>query len=185
VVHELDQHVTARASSATPTTLLAEIDALDPIGALPFVNHFPNGQLCFEHERERQDAARFIETRALERPAHVMVAGDFDADPSAASLRFWTGRQSLGGLSVCYCDAWESAHPSEPGHTYTPGDPLMASPAWPFRRIDYILVRAGDGSGPSLAIEACELIFAEPVNGIHASDHYGLMADLVLPRGPV
>jgi len=33
------------------------------------------------------------------------------------SIRFWTGRQSLEGVSVCYRDAWASAHPGAPGRT--------------------------------------------------------------------
>jgi hypothetical protein len=31
---------------------------------------------------------------------HVVLLGDFDAAPGAASVRFWTGRQSLAGTSV-------------------------------------------------------------------------------------
>jgi hypothetical protein len=40
----------------------------------------------------------------------VIVAGDLDADPGSASIRFWTGRQALDGFSVCYRDAWEKVH---------------------------------------------------------------------------
>jgi hypothetical protein len=36
---------------------------------------------------------------------------------STVRVRFWSGRQSLGGLSVCYRDAWECMHPEEAGHT--------------------------------------------------------------------
>jgi hypothetical protein len=34
--------------------------------------------------------------------AHVIIVGDPDADPAAATMRFWTGRQPLDGLSMCY-----------------------------------------------------------------------------------
>jgi endonuclease/exonuclease/phosphatase family metal-dependent hydrolase len=44
------------------------------------------------------------------------------------------------------------------------------------RRIDSIFVRTGE-RGPSLRIDACDLIFAAPVNGTWASDHFGLVAD--------
>jgi len=30
-------------------------------------------------------------------------------------------------------------------------------------------------------IESCHRIFDEPVDGVWASDHFGLLADLVLP----
>lgn len=49
---------------------------------------------------------------------------------------------------------------------------------WPFRRIDYLFVRCGVHGGPTLAINECERIFDRPVDGIWASDHYGLLADL-------
>jgi len=123
---------------------------------LLFVNHLPSWQLSFEHERELQavPVARFVEELVARRDRHVVLVGDFDADPGAASVRFWSGRQSLGGLSVCYRDAWESAHPGEPGHTFTPDrPPPRADPDWPFRRIDYIFVRCGLHGGPTLAME--------------------------------
>lgn len=40
----------------------------------------------------------------------MVVAGDLDADP-AQGIRFFTGRQSLEGMSVSYRDAWENVHP--------------------------------------------------------------------------
>src|SRR3712207_8820804 len=73
-------------------------------------------------------AARFVEELVGRRSVRVVLAGDFDADPDAASVRFWSGRQSLGGVSVCYRDTWESANPGDPGHTFTPNNPLVADP---------------------------------------------------------
>src|SRR5437667_129888 len=75
-------------------------------------------------------AARVIEERARQSSLHVVLGGDLDADPDATSIRFWSGRQSLGGMSVCYRDAWESMQPQEPGHTFTPENPLMALANW-------------------------------------------------------
>jgi hypothetical protein len=40
----------------------------------------------------------------------------------------------------------------------------------------------GAHGGPTLEIAACERVFDEPVNGVWASDHFGLIADLVPPR---
>jgi endonuclease/exonuclease/phosphatase family metal-dependent hydrolase len=182
-VREVDLKVTPRTAAFFASTLIAEIQAPDPIGPLLFVNHLPEYQPAFEHERELQTVlvAALLEQMVAERPLHVIVAGDLDADPDAASIRFWTGRQSLDGLSICYRDAWESTHPGEPGHTFTPENGLMTAPDWPCRRIDYIFVRSGDGGGPSLTITSCERTFIEPVNGMWGSDHYGLVADLALP----
>jgi endonuclease/exonuclease/phosphatase family metal-dependent hydrolase len=183
-VQEVDLNVTPRTADFACTTLVAEILAPDPVGPLLFVNHLPNWQLNCEHERELQavTAARFVEERIGRGSSHVVLAGDFDADPDAASVRFWSGRQSLSGMSVCYRDAWESAHPGSPGHTFTPRNPLVTDWDWPFRRIDYLFVRCGEHGGPTLAIRACTRIFDEPRDGVWASDHFGLVADLAIPR---
>ncbi len=182
-VHEADLQVSPRTADFACGAMVAEIRAPDPIGPLLFVNHLPSWKLELEYERELQAVAvsGLIDRVAAGRDLHVVLAGDLDADPSAASIRYWTGRQSLHGTSVCYRDAWESAHPGEPGHTFTPDNPLMNGWDWPFRRIDYLLVRCGTHGGPTLAIRSCERIFDQPVDGVWASDHFGLMADLSLP----
>jgi endonuclease/exonuclease/phosphatase family metal-dependent hydrolase len=195
-VHEVDLHVTARTAGFPCVTLVAEVAAPAPVGPLLFVNSCPNFQLDYELERELQAvaSARFVEELVGERGLHVVLAGDFDAVPDAASLRFWCGRQSLGGMSVCYRNAWESIHPDDPGHTFSPRNPLVGSPRNPLvvdgetplevgRRIDHIMVRCGH-HGPTLDIAACERIFDEPVDGVWASDHFGVVADLVVPARP-
>jgi endonuclease/exonuclease/phosphatase family metal-dependent hydrolase len=181
--YEVDLHVTPRTADFACTTLAVEVLAPQPLGPLFFANHVPNWQLHFERERELQavKAARFLEERREERHRHVILAGDFTADPDAASVRFLTGRQSLEGMSVCYRDAWESTHPGAPGHTFTPRNPLMADRDWPFRRLDYVLVRCGEHDGPTLDIADGHLLFDEPVNGVWASDHFGVVADLHVP----
>jgi len=121
-VREVDLHLTERTADFPCATIIAEILVPEPIGPVLFVNHLPNWQLSFEYEREIQTVAvaRAIEELAPQLERHVIVAGDLDTAPDAASIRFWTGKQSLDGMSVCYRDAWESAHPGEPGHTFTP-----------------------------------------------------------------
>jgi len=182
-VREVDLNVTPRTEGFACTTVVAEVDAPDPIGPLWFADHVPNWQLDFERERELQAlaAARFLEEVVAPRPRHVVLAGDFTADPDSASVRFLTGRQSLEGTSVCYRDAWESVHPGEPGETFTPRNPLVADWDWPFRRLDYILVRCGEHGGPTLEVRNCHRIFDKPVDGVWASDHFGVVADLDLP----
>ncbi|QBD81127.1 endonuclease/exonuclease/phosphatase family protein [Ktedonosporobacter rubrisoli] len=183
-VQEVDLHVTPRTEDFPCATLIAEVQAPAPVGPLLFANHFPNWQLNFAYERELQTvvAARVLEERVSRKSQHVVLVGDLDADPQASSIRFWTGRQSLGEMSVCYRDAWESRHPDEAGHTFTAANPLMVDWDWPFGRIDYIFVRCGEHGGPTLQIASCQRIFAEPLHGVWASDHFGLVADLVLPH---
>jgi endonuclease/exonuclease/phosphatase family metal-dependent hydrolase len=182
-VREPDLNVTPRTVDFACGTLIAEVFATEPVGAMLIVNHLPNWQLTHEHERELQTviAARAIEEMAEERDLrHVVLAGDLDATPDAASVRFWRGRQSLGGMSVCYRDAWGSTHPREPGHTFAAENPLVTAENWDWelgRRIDHIFVRCSD-HGPTLDIRACERIFDEPVDAVWGSDHFGVVADL-------
>ena len=181
-VGELDLHLTPRTEGFACGTLAAEVIAPEPLGPLIFAFHNPSWKLDQAHERELQAvaAARFLGEFADGRARHVIVAADLDADPESASARFWTGRQALGGTSVW--DAWESIRPGEPGHTFTPENPIMIGRDWPFRRIDYVFVRCGQHEGPTLEIASCERIFDRPVDDAWASDHFGLSVDLAVPE---
>jgi endonuclease/exonuclease/phosphatase family metal-dependent hydrolase len=185
-VHELEQRVTPRVDSAN-TTLVAEIEAPEPFGVILVVNHAPSWQLDYVLERELQASkgARFVEELIGDRDLHVIVAGDLTDPPESSSVRLWTGRQSLNGVGVSYRDAWESANPGDPGETYTPRNAILADADWPFRRLDYIMVRCGPHGGPTLAIKSCRLFFDHTIDGVWASDHFGVIADLGLPSRPL
>jgi endonuclease/exonuclease/phosphatase family metal-dependent hydrolase len=183
-VWEPDLNVTSRTEDFACGTIIVEVFAPEPVGLLLFVNHLPNWQLTFEHERELQTVVvgRAIEKIVEGRNLHVVLAGDLDATPDAASVRFWRGRQSLGGISVCYRDAWGSTHPDEPGHTFTAENPLVTAENWDWelelgRRIDHVFVRCTD-HGPTLDIGNRERIFDEPVDGVWGNDHFGVVAGL-------
>ena len=182
-VHDVGLQVTPRVAGFAATTMVAEVKAPEPYAPLVFANHVPSWQLQFEHERELQAlaAARFIEELVGSRDVHVVLAGDLTSDPDAANVRFVTGKQSLDGTSVCYRDAWEAVHPGERGETSKTDNPLVADWDWPFKRLDYVFVRCGEHGGPTLQIKSCELVFDEPVNGVWASDHFGVVADLEPP----
>jgi len=178
-----------KASRVTPRVgpgevAVAEVLAPAPVGrTLLLAHHNAAWQLGFERERELQAvaASRLVEELVEEREVdHVVLAGDFNAAPDSAGVRFWTGRQSLDGTSVCYRDAWESAHPKDPGHTFSPRNPLVAGGEWARelgRRIDYVMVRCVE-HGPTLDVVSCERLFDEPEGGVWASDHFGVVADL-------
>jgi endonuclease/exonuclease/phosphatase family metal-dependent hydrolase len=180
-VVELDLKVTPRTHDFASTGLITEILAPAPVGRIWLVNHLPDWQLNHEAERRLQAVvtARAVEDLVAERPGHAIVAGDFDAEPDADSIRFWTGHHTVDGQSVCYRDAWVSRHPNRPGHTFVPDNPYSADWDWPFRRIDYILVRCGPHGGPTLRIADCQRVFNSPHT--IASDHFGVLADLQLP----
>jgi len=109
-VRELDLHVTPRTADFACGTLAAQILAPDPVGRLLFAFHCPSWKLDIEYERGLQGVAAARLEEACGHPSpHVVLAGDLDADPNAASVRFWAGRRALDGVSVCYRDVWESA----------------------------------------------------------------------------
>jgi hypothetical protein len=73
----------------------------------------------------------------------------------------------------------------QPGREADGTGPLVVSGGnWPLesgRRIDYVMVRCGD-HGPTLEVTACERIFDKPVDGVWASDNFGVVADLAIPE---
>ena len=83
------------------------MEQVTSIGGMPTT--CPRYQSGFEHERELQTvaAARFVEELVGQRSMHVVLVGDFDADPEATTARFWCGRQSFstGRRSRCLVDA--------------------------------------------------------------------------------
>jgi endonuclease/exonuclease/phosphatase family metal-dependent hydrolase len=182
-VRETEHHITDRVDRRLVT--VAEIQVPDPIGPVLFAHPSASYQMPFEREREREavTAARIVEDLVDGDRPHVVLAGDFNAAPDTASIRFWRGRQSLDGTSVCYLDVWDDVHRGEPGHTFTPENAMMFHNGWPLergRRIDYIFVRCGL-QGPTLQVTGCERIFDEPVDGTWATDHFGVVADLAAP----
>jgi endonuclease/exonuclease/phosphatase family metal-dependent hydrolase len=186
-VAEVGLHVTARASGL-PWAAAVAAEVLAPVPFL-FVHYKPSWPLPYAYERELQAVrcARFIEQRLGERDMHVVLAGDFDAAPDSSSIRFWTGRQALDGISVAYQDAWEAMHPGDAGHTFSPRNPLVRAGEMSLelgRRIDYIMVRCGV-HGPTLQVTDCRLAFDEPADGVWPTDHFGVVADLDEPAKPV
>ncbi len=185
---ELDLRVTerARATLAWCAALVVEVDT--PLGTVVVAHHKPSWPFPFELEREAQAVltARTVEDHIGNRDLHAVVLGDFDATPDSASLSFLRGRRPVDGLSVCYQDAWEYLHPDDPGRTFDLENPLVREgevATAVSRRIDHVLVRAGL-HGPTLEVRDCRRVLDAPVDGVWASDHYGVLVDLALPEQP-
>jgi endonuclease/exonuclease/phosphatase family metal-dependent hydrolase len=151
-----------------------------PSGPVVVVNHFPDAAVDREGERERQALLVALRVRELCDPdVPVILGGDLDAEPTAGSLRFLTGLQTLDGESVSYRRAWDAVHPYEPCVTLDPErNRLTASMRrWPYRQIDHLLVRSGPDGLSALEVNSCSIVHDQPVDGVWASDHYGLLAD--------
>jgi len=185
---ELDLRITDRCRDLLPwqATRLVEVDT--PVGTVVVAHHKPVWAFPLELEREAQAvlAARMIEDHVGDRDVHAVVLGDFDATPDSASMSFWRGRRPVDGTSVCYQDAWEYAHPDDAGRTFDLENPLVQEgevSTAVSRQIDYVLVRGGL-FGPSLQVHDCRRVLDEPVDGVWASDHYGVLAELKRPANP-
>lgn len=171
-------HVTPRVDARhgwIGSVAAAVVDAQEPIGEFLLVHLKPPWQPDYERERELQAtaASEFIDEILAGCDVPVILAGDLDAPPDSASIRFWRQKQGRAGRPA-YVDAWEEIHPDDPGHTFTPLNPLVATGEWTpedGRRIDYIFVKG-------LQIVDCSLSFDKPVDGVWASDHFGLTADV-------
>jgi endonuclease/exonuclease/phosphatase family metal-dependent hydrolase len=183
IVEVLDQR---RADAPdVPWCTLAASAAVPGLGEVLFIGTTFSWRLNAESARERQ-AVALTDLDARHRGAlPTILAGDFNAGPEAASIRYLSGLQSLGGRSVHYHDAWAVAGDG-PGHTWTDQnegarDEIAALVGQPGhrRRIDYVFVGSRDAHpGVSCRIESARLAFDQPTDGVWPSDHFGVLVEL-------
>ncbi|MDG4825767.1 endonuclease/exonuclease/phosphatase family protein [Asanoa sp. WMMD1127] len=115
-----------------------------------------------------------------------ILAGDFNATPDSAGIRFLCGLQSLRGRDTAWYDAWALAGDGGPGHTWT-SDNLYVAPfaaavfAQPthHRRIDYVFVAAPTRWRPRVVVRSCRVVLTGTTQAA-PSDHFGVLADLDL-----
>lgn len=115
-----------------------------------------------------------------------ILCGDFNAEPESDEMRFLMSTAVLDGRSTYFQDAWKVAGPEgDPGWTQRPDNPIYRPLGLPRKRIDYVLVADPFGrKGGAGRVERCQLAFHEPITGILASDHFGLVADICFPARP-
>ncbi len=155
--------------------LLAEVDG--PRGPVQvFCTHL-NWRFDESLTRTRQVRA-VADAIAGARPRSYppVLCGDLNAAPDSDEVRMLTGRAPVPVPKLVFHDAWEVAGDG-PGHTWSNANPFVAPELEPDRRIDYVLAgwprRGGAGH-----VTSCRLVGTEPVDGVHPSDHYGVLAEL-------
>ncbi|MBO6939945.1 MAG: endonuclease/exonuclease/phosphatase family protein [Deltaproteobacteria bacterium] len=182
--HPIREHRThplpgADISDQQRSVLHAVVEA--PLGPVDvFVTHL-NWKLDEGHVRVQQVKA-LASLIAAEAPADgrypPILMGDLNAEPESDEIRYLLGYTTLGEPeSVRFADVWQYAEP-QPSVTFDgQTNPFASEHHEPPRRIDYILVRGPsfDGHGRPVAVQR---VFDQAVDGIHPSDHYGVMADL-------
>jgi endonuclease/exonuclease/phosphatase family metal-dependent hydrolase len=115
-----------------------------------------------------------------------ILCGDFNAEHDADEIRFLAGLTIVDGRSTYYQEAWRAAGRTDPGCTWDGrANPLAATLHLPPKRIDFVFVgdpyRRPGGAG---LVEAADLAFHQPLTGVLASDHFGVVADIRWPQRP-
>jgi len=119
-----------------------------------------------QREEQVQTVDAAVAARASDRPQIVM--GDFNARPESDEIRW------LRGL-----------HPLESGWTWSSTNPYTDRYHFlePDRRLDYVFVTPARGDGRG-RIHACRIVLDRPdANGVWASDHFGVWAEVQLDAG--
>ena len=129
------------------------------------------GQAVAGSERRQQEARRtltFINELAGEAP--VILMGSFYSLPDSPEIDVLRS----GG----FVDVWQVAGRG-PGYTYDPQTNTnitaydLAGDVSGRERYDYIFIR-----GNGIVARSAQIIFSRPTFGVHASDHYGIFAEL-------
>lgn len=111
------------------------------------------------------------------RPAFpAVLCGDLNAEPDAEEIRMLTGKAAVPVRGVWFRDVWASVGDG-PGHTWSNANPWAAGGLDAERRLDYLLTGNPKLGGAGQPVRA-SLLGVEPVDGVVASDHYGVVADL-------
>lgn len=138
------------------------------------------------HGKQRQDQVMAIDEAITARAGDLpqILMGDLNARPESDEMRWLRGLTTLEGRRVHYQDAWDRLHPGERGWTWASANPYTQPLRFlePDRRIDYIYVTTmrKDGRG---TIHDCRVVLDQPEEGVWASDHFGLLAEVQIPPG--
>jgi endonuclease/exonuclease/phosphatase family metal-dependent hydrolase len=125
-------------------------------------------------------------TRRPRTAVPAILCGDFNAEPDSDEIRFLTSLCDLEGRRTYYQDAWRVAGDGSPGWTQQwRTHPIADALNVPRKRIDYVFV--GDPFhrvGSAGRVLDAQLAFHESITGVMASDHIGLVVDIVWPERP-
>ena len=163
------------------TVLWARLDT--PYGPWDvFTTHLSHG---FDHSalrsRQLDEISEWVSERRAAAPDTLLppvLVGDLNAVPDSDEIRRLTGRAAPAVAGLVFTDVWEHAGAGG-GETYSEANPHVNDSAWPERRLDYLMVswpRRRPAGNPVRA----ERFGLEPVNGVTASDHWGVVADLAI-----
>ena len=110
------------------------------------------------------------------RPYPPIIGGDFNAASDSDEIRTLTGAAPVVH-DLVLVDAWRHVHAAAPGFTWDNANPYVAAQLEPTRRIDYVFAGWFKDRGAGNPVSA-ELFGTGSVDGVHPSDHYGVVAEL-------
>jgi endonuclease/exonuclease/phosphatase family metal-dependent hydrolase len=164
-------------STEERSLLFAEIAS--PHGKIPFFVTHLNWKF---HEGVIREAQVVAIAEQIKRGTPLdgmppILVGDLNAQPDSTEIRFLKGLHSLNGQSFYLADCFEQAGHG-PGITFDANRNPFAAVTREFpRRIDYVFVRGPDDRGRGKPL-AASVVFEEVVDGIAATDHYGVVAEI-------
>lgn len=121
--------------------------------------------------RQTRDLAALLTDARRDGPLPVILTADLNAPPDSPEIRV---------LTDVLVDAWVAAGGDpEGGHTLSTSNELASQEAWQVdHRIDYVLARPGEPCGRVVVERA--FVAAEKHEGLQASDHFAVVAELLL-----
>jgi len=141
--------------------------ALTPFGRIElYTAHLTNGGAAM-NVPQSESLARFV---GLKPNSFAIIAGDFNAKPESTQIQ---------ALPLQWIDPFDNRNPKTESYTCCV-DNLLQKTADPDERIDYFFLLPGDSP---MSVVATERVFDQsfkvPGGWLWASDHLGLMVDLV------
>lgn len=132
-----------------------------------------------DHSRLRSDQLTEIcgWAKELSNPYHpLFLCGDFNSTPDSDELRAMVGLAPVHVDGMVFYDA-VAMRATGPTATFTERNPFSAVGMYPEKQLDHIFSHWPKAHGAGHPV-AASIIGDEPVDGVWASDHFGVMADL-------
>lgn len=110
----------------------------------------------------------------------VLVAGDMNAEPDSDEMRLLCGHKTAPPVEGhVLMDLWRFAEPGSRDATWDRANPHVAASREPSARID-VLLAAPIPRGVLPEVGSIDRFATGPVDGVWASDHAGVVADLLI-----
>lgn len=148
-----------------------------PRGPFDVVSLILDWRMDLSHVRAAQLRQVCAWARELSDPFHPLVlCGDFNSPPESDELRALVGLAPVHEPTMVFYDAMDMRAEGDRS-TFTSRNPWSAVGMYPERQLDHIFSHWPKAHGAGHPVAAA-VIGDEPADGMYASDHFGVMADL-------